>query len=597
MRAALGMAGEVDQATLFATALDAIREVIGAAGASFWVGDEQATCRLARGSDAGALVGSAVPCDALVAPLAEGGWRAIAAPVIVGERTVGWLRASRADADEGPPFDAADRSDLALLAEATASALRTAARLKQDDRASDMRLVLEMSREIGSSLDLDRVLQTVVNIASRALEFDRGAVALYENGKCDIRALAGADTVDPSAEEMQDLAFRAAWAAGTGDALYLSDRESPTSDAERIFLQFFDGDLAKAEASSGLYLPLRDEEGIVGILLFEARRPDFAGERERDLATILANQATVAIRNAKLYSQVPLAEALGALSARRQAFLAIPQQRRAWAGAIALALLGAVTLIRWPLRVAAAEPVFRPTAFAEVRPLVDGTVDRVLVREGAEVAAGAPVAQLRDIEARSARASAEADLLTARRNAALAAARGDAAEQRLQLLLEDRAREDLRVHDEALGSLTLRSPVRGVVLTARPELLLDRRLRAGEPFVILGRTDSLELEFTVEQRDVARVRVGDEVRVRLEALPQRTFSGRVTVVGALPLTGDSSHVFYPVRATVPNPDGAIRPGMVAYARVLTAPASLAGRLLRTPVRQLRLFWWRAWSWL
>ena len=49
---------------------------------------------------------------------------------------------------------------------------------------------------------------------------------------------------------------------------------------------------------------------------------------------------------------------------------------------------------------------------------------------------------------------------------------------------------------------------------------------------------------------------------------------------------------HPVRALVPNPDGRLRPGMEAYARVLTDPASTLGRLFRAPARGIRLLWWR-----
>jgi hypothetical protein len=54
-------------------------------------------------------------------------------------------------------------------------------------------------------------------------------------------------------------------------------------------------------------------------------------------------------------------------------------------------------------------------------------------------------------------------------------------------------------------------------------------------------------------------------------------------------------VLYPVRALVPNADGALKPSMVAYVRVLTDPASAATRLIRGPARWARLFWWRIWS--
>jgi RND family efflux transporter MFP subunit len=284
------------------------------------------------------------------------------------------------------------------------------------------------------------------------------------------------------------------------------------------------------------------------------------------------------------------------LSVRRRAFFAVPRRKRLWAAGIGVAVLAALTLVRWPLRVMAESPVFEPTAFADVRPLVAGTVDRVLVREGDAVAAGAVVAQLSDIEARAARASADAAVRAAARNAALAASRGDAGEQRMQSIREESARAELALRDEELARLTIRAPAAGVVLTARPELLQDTRLRAGEPFLVLGRTDTLELAFGVEQRDVARVRPGDEVRLRLDGSPQHTFSGRVTTVGALPMATQPS-VLYPVRAVVPNESGALRPGMAAHARVLTAPASVAGRLLRTPTRVLRILWWRMWSWL
>ena len=207
-----------------------------------------------------------------------------------------------------------------------ASANRLAAsRREADEAARELALITEMSREITSTLDLDRVLRTVVNLAAKAFTFDRGAVALYEHGVCDIRAVAGADGVDAKDSALQDLAVRAAWAAGLGESFYLSERTDPGSDAERTFVQIFGEDLERDGAMSGLYLPLKDEEGIVGILLFEADRSDFATPRERELAAILANQSTVAVRNARLYHQVPLANALGAFGAKREAFLELPR--------------------------------------------------------------------------------------------------------------------------------------------------------------------------------------------------------------------------------------------------------------------------------
>src|SRR2546422_7839178 len=100
--------------------------------------------------------------------------------------------------------------------------------------------------------------------------------------------------------------------------------------------------------------------------------------------------------------------------------------------------------------------------------------------------------------------------------------------------------------------------------------------------------------FRSAQRDIARVTVGQTVRLRVDALPQRTFEGRVSFLGELPV--DSlPDVRFPVRAKVPNPDGLLRPGMAAHVKVLTRSTSVAGRALRGPVRWLRLVWWRMWA--
>jgi multidrug resistance efflux pump len=142
----------------------------------------------------------------------------------------------------------------------------------------------------------------------------------------------------------------------------------------------------------------------------------------------------------------------------------------------------------------------------------------------------------------------------------------------------------------------IRAPAAGIILTPRPRERLGAHLDAGDPVLVVGRADTLLLEFGIAQKDVARIRQGDEVHLRVDALPQRTFVGAVNSIGVLPVASDTgAAVRFPVRALVPNPDGLLRPGMAAHARVLTASASLAGRVLREPARAVRLLWWRLWS--
>ncbi len=596
----LDLFASADAGEVAGKALLAVQRLVAADTISLWVPDgEYGECRGAVGEDSEAVSGTRTALSSLGSRLpGEGDCAIVTAGIAPNGQLSAILRAIR-PIDRDGLFTDAEQELVRSLADAAGAAIANAARLESTEqtasqRAHDLALLSEMSREITSTLDLDRVLRTVVNLASRAVQFDRGAVALYEKGACDIRAVAGVDGVDPKDPKLQDLAVRAAWAAGIGESFYLSDRDDPASDAERTFVQIFHDDLERDAVSSGLYLPLRDEEGIVGILLFEANRTEFVGSREQDLAGILANQATVAVRNARLYHQVPLVEAIGALTARKDAFFALPRRRRIAYTSVAIAIIAAGTLIRWPMRVTGGDPVFRPLSRAGVRPTIAGVVDRVLVREGMSVERGAPVAHMRDEELRARRDAAASEAGAADRSAAVAIARGDAAEERLQRQRADVLRRQRDLLDEQVRSMTLRAPVSGVVLTSRPEERVGARLEAGDSLVILGRTDSLELEFGVTEHDVTRIHGGDEVRLRIAALPQRTFSGRVRTIGELSSAGGDERVF-PVLAVVENDEGLLRPGMSAYARVLTEPASAIWRIARGPLRSIRLLWWRIWS--
>jgi multidrug efflux pump subunit AcrA (membrane-fusion protein) len=171
--------------------------------------------------------------------------------------------------------------------------------------------------------------------------------------------------------------------------------------------------------------------------------------------------------------------------------------------------------------------------------MVAGVIDSIFVREGMTVARGAPIGRLRD-------------------------------------------------------ATIVRSPVAGVVLTPRLDDRVGTAIGVGDLLAVIGRTDSLEVEFGVEQEDVTRVHVGDEVRLRVNALPRQTFAGRVTSI-APAAAGDARSVRFPVRAVVANDDGLLRPGMAPYVRILTEPASALGRILRGPARSIQLLWWRMWS--
>lgn len=72
------------------------------------------------------------------------------------------------------------------------------------------------------------------------------------------------------------------------------------------------------------------------------------------------------------------------------------------------------------------------------------------------------------------------------------------------------------------------------------------------------------IELDVFERDLARVRRGQPVAVTVTAYPGRTFQGRVAYLGEVL---DPQNRTVEARVEIPNPDGALKPGMFATARI------------------------------
>ena len=116
--------------------------------------------------------------------------------------------------------------------------------------------------------------------------------------------------------------------------------------------------------------------------------------------------------------------------------------------------------------------------------------------------------------------------------------RGELMEQEVQLLGElEKITEEITKAKRLHELVSLQAPRRGIVLN-----IADRSvgsiLQQAEPFITLVPLDSIiEAEVKIQSKDIARIRVGDRVRIKLDAFPfQRhgTLQGEVRVI-----SGDS----------------------------------------------------------
>jgi cobalt-zinc-cadmium efflux system membrane fusion protein len=116
------------------------------------------------------------------------------------------------------------------------------------------------------------------------------------------------------------------------------------------------------------------------------------------------------------------------------------------------------------------------------------------------------------------------------------------------------------------------APIAGVI-TDR-QVGPGQYLQAGSstPVFTLGDLSTVWLVAAVREADAALVRVGQRIEVRVLALPHDVFTATLTAVGAQvdPVTRRVA-----VRATLPNPDGKLKPQMFAAFSIITSDESTA----------------------
>ncbi len=136
-------------------------------------------------------------------------------------------------------------------------------------------------------------------------------------------------------------------------------------------------------------------------------------------------------------------------------------------------------------------------------------------------------------------------------------------------------------HIESLGevneSLTILSPVTGIVVERH--VSDGAYIKEGQRIHTLADLSQLWLQLDAYESDLAAITAGQNVSFTIESFPGQEFSGTVEFVEPV-LTLSTRTVR--VRVTVPNPDGKLRPGMYARARIQMASGDDARSALVIP---------------
>ena len=132
-----------------------------------------------------------------------------------------------------------------------------------------------------------------------------------------------------------------------------------------------------------------------------------------------------------------------------------------------------------------------------------------------------------------------------------------------------------------LSQVVISSPMDGVVTRRNIEqgenVVVGTMNNAGTVLLTVADMSNIQAEVEVDETDIPTVKVGQQARVTIDAVPDRTFRGHVTEVGNSPIqTGTSTTTTtaqatnFKVVVTIDEPVPDVRPGFTASAEITTA---------------------------
>ena len=204
-----------------------------------------------------------------------------------------------------------------------------------------------------------------------------------------------------------------------------------------------------------------------------------------------------------------------------------------------------------------------------VRPEVAGRISIIAFQEGQRVAKGVTLVRLDP-------AINQAEVQQARANLKLAQSKYeravDLAKQNfISGQAKDEAENNLRVAEAAvaladarLAKTEIKAPFAGII--GLRVVSVGDYVKEGADVVNLESIDPLKVDFRVPEIYLTQLAVGQTLSVTLDALPGKSFEGKVYAVNPLIDAAGRSVV---IRAVVHNADTMLRPGMFARVRLIT----------------------------
>lgn len=174
--------------------------------------------------------------------------------------------------------------------------------MSEDRSHSLLELLINVSREVATALDLRAVLQRLLYAAMQHVGGERSSIiVLDDSGKpVDATIVYGKQFHEHTTQQLQDTVERglAGWVVQ-----YRKPALVPDTSKDERWLRRADDSVDKSGAKSAICVPLMARDCLVGVLTLVHSVPNAFNEQHLELMQAIADQASVAVLNARLYNE------------------------------------------------------------------------------------------------------------------------------------------------------------------------------------------------------------------------------------------------------------------------------------------------------
>jgi len=591
----------LDVDTLMQTILDKVVHVLNAEAGSFWLSEttsNTAVCHAAVGPAKDKVLGLKLkPGTGIVGWVIENKQKTVVfdtsmddrffskvdekvnfvtksmlcVPLLVNQKCVGAISLINKKTPLGQ-FNQQDVEMLELLAMSGAISIKNAQLFQSERKIKELKTLLNISKEINSTLDLDRVLLAIVNLGTQVVQYSRAVIGLLDmNNKIILSAETNVAQPDLTEANNKSISTLMKTVLTNNKPIHIGNfnPDTPPKDTPQHVIDY----LVNNNLNCLSIIVMADSEGPLGVISMEGTANMLVPKDSLYILDIVVNQATVAIRNAQLYKNIPLHTLSGKLKT------GMKKSTRSWrkyailicSFIFILIIMNVFTITE---KVTTVVEII-PSHITQVTALTDGVVQDVLFNEGDQIQKNQTIIVLDQSLLTLEKARLNKDININIGELRRLQSDGAPYEVYLKKLEIEKQQNQLEFINKQISFTHIVSTANGRILTQKPKELVNKQVIKGEVLTEIAVNDEKMAEVILLENDVLKVQMNHNAIVTLQAFPDIVINGTVHQISwsmTEPETEDKPKGYKAwIKSDDINALSDIRFGMTGKAKIIIGP--------------------------